>query len=201
MPSGFRDHTWMKGMKLFDLALTSMTFFAALALTSSSLTWPSLAQVLVIRIKVANLFLFVGYVALCSAVFLACGLYRSHRLSRWTQRFSEIFVAVTVVTLVLWLLRWPLALEFTTNAFLLLFWLLTLCALALSHELVRQFLHLARLRGRNLRNVIIVGEGSNAAALSSRIRQESSLGYRVLRVIDVGEMGEMTENGQPVGDL
>ena len=188
-------------MKLFDLVLTSLTFFAALSLTSSSLTWPSLAQVLVIRIKVANLFLFVGYIALCSAVFLACGFYRSHRLSRWTQRCAEIFLAVSVVTLVLWLLRSPLALEFTTNAFLLSFWLLTVGALMLSHELARQFLYLARLRGRNLRNVIIVGEGSSAAALSRRIRQESSLGYRVLRVIDVGEMGEMTENGQPVGDF
>ena len=201
MPFGFRDHTWVKAMKLFDLILASVTFFAALSLTSSSLTWPSLAQVLVIRIKVANLFLFGGCVALCSAVFLACGLYRSHRLSHWTQRFAEIILAVTMVTLVLWLLRGPLVLEFASNAFLLLFWLLTLCALVLSHELVRQFLYLARLRGRNLRNVIIVGEGSNAAALSSRIRQESSLGYRVLRVIDVKEMGEMTENGQPVGDL
>ena len=35
-------------------------------------------------------------------------------------------------------------------------------------------------------------------ALASRIRQESSLGYRVIRIIDVGEM---TENGRNVGDI
>jgi FlaA1/EpsC-like NDP-sugar epimerase len=191
----------MKATRLFDLVIVSLTFLAALAITSSSLTWPSLAQVLVIRVKVANLFLFVGYIALCSAIFLACGLYRSHRLSRWGQRLYEIFLAVTLLTGVLWLLRWPLTLEFAKDAFLLVFWLLTLCALVLSHEIARQMLYLARRHGRNLRNIIIIGDGPNADALASRIREESSLGYRVLRVIDVAEMGEMTENGRPVGDL
>jgi FlaA1/EpsC-like NDP-sugar epimerase len=198
---GFQLHTWMKATRLFDLVIVSLTFLAALALTSSSLTWPSLAQVLVIRVKVANLFLFVGYIALCSAILLACGVYRSHRLSRWGQRLYEIFLAVTLLTGVLWLLRWPLALEFAKDVFLLLFWLMTLCALVLSHEIARQILYLARRRGRNLRNIIIIGDGPNAEALASRIRGESSLGYRVLRVIDVAEMGEMTENGRPVGDF
>jgi FlaA1/EpsC-like NDP-sugar epimerase len=198
---GSQLHTWMKAIRLFDLISVSLTFFAALALTSSALTWPSLAQVLVIRVKVANLFLFVGYIALCSAICLACGLYRSHRLSLWGQRVYEIFLAVTLLTGVLWLLRWPLALVFATDAFLLVFWMLTLCALVLSHETARQILYLARRRGRNLRNIIIIGDGANADALASRIREESSLGYRVLRVIDVAEMGEMTENGRPVGDL
>jgi FlaA1/EpsC-like NDP-sugar epimerase len=200
-PSDFRDHSWLKATRVFDLVIVCMTFLGAMVVTSSTLTWPGLAQVLVIRVKIANLFLFAGYIALCAGLFLACGLYRSHRLSRWGQRFNEIFLAVTLLTGVLWLLRLPLALEFATDAFLLLFCLLTLCAIVLSHEIARQILYLARRRGRNLRNIIVVGDGPNAGALASRIRQESSLGYRVLRVIDVAEMGEMTENGRPIGDL
>jgi FlaA1/EpsC-like NDP-sugar epimerase len=201
MSSDFRDHSWMKATRVFDLVIVCMTFLGAVVVTSSTLTWPGLAQVLVIRVKIANLFLFAGYIALCAGLFLACGLYRSHRLSRWGQRINEIFLAVTLLTGVLWLLRMPLALEFAKDAFLLLFWLLTLCTLVLSHELTRQILFLARRRGRNLRNIIIIGDGPSADALASRIRQESNLGYRVLRIIDVAEMGEMTENGRPVGDL
>jgi FlaA1/EpsC-like NDP-sugar epimerase len=197
MSPGGQHHIWPKMTRLFDLVFVCATFLAALAVSSSSLTWLSLAQVLVIRIKVVNLFLFLGYLVLCSAVFSACGLYRSHRLSGRLKRLYEIFLAVTVITGVLWLLRRPLDLQFATEAFLLVFWFLDLCTLVLSHELARWLLQVARLRGRNLRNIIIVGEGQDASALASRIRQEGSLGYRVLRVIEVGEM---PENGRIIGN-
>jgi FlaA1/EpsC-like NDP-sugar epimerase len=195
---GFQQHTLMKTARLIDLCLVSMVFFVAIALSSGSLTWPSLTQLLVIRIKLANLFLFVGYIVLCSAVFLACGFYRSHRLSRWQERLSEVFFAVTVITGVLWLLKWPLALDFATVPFLLLFWLLAFCTLIVVHEILLGLLHLARRRGRNLRNLIIIGEGAEARALASQIAQEASLGYRVLRIIDAGEM---TENGRTISDI
>ena len=198
MSPRFHHHIGLKTLRVFDLAIVCVAFLAAFTMSSGSLTWPTVAQVLVIRIKVANLILFVSYLILCSVVFLACGLYRPHRLSSWPQRLFDIFLAVTLLTGVFWLLRWPLALEFATNTFLPLFWLLMLGALMLSHEMARCLLHLARIRGRNLHNVIIVGEGSDAAALANRISQEGSVGYRVIQVIDAEEL---TENGRHVGDL
>jgi FlaA1/EpsC-like NDP-sugar epimerase len=198
MPLGFQQHTLLKTARLFDLAIVCMTFLVALAVSSDSLTWPSLAQVLVIRVKVANLFLFLGYIMLCSAVFVACGFYRSHRLSRWRERLSEVFLAVTAITGVLWPLRWPLALDFATGSFLLLYWLLAFCTLSVVHEILLGLLHLARRHGRNLRNIVIIGEGREARALANQIRLESSLGYRVLRIIDAGEM---TEDGRTISDI
>jgi FlaA1/EpsC-like NDP-sugar epimerase len=197
MSPNLRRDVLMKMVRLFDLAAVCVIFIASLAISSASLSWPSLAEVLVMRIKLANLLLFVGYLALCSAVFLVCGLYREHRLFRWPQSLYEIFLAVTLLTGVPWLLRRPLALEFATDAFLLLFWLLMLCALILSHEIARWLLHLARLHGRSLRNVVVVIDGMDAVVLVNRIRQEVGLGYRVLRVINAGEV---TEDGGPAGD-
>jgi FlaA1/EpsC-like NDP-sugar epimerase len=185
-------------VKAFDLTAICATALAALAISSGSSTWLNLGYLLVIRIKVANLLLFVGYLALCSAVFSACGLYRSHRLAPWNRRLYEILLAVTLLTGVLLVLRWPLHLTFATDEFLLWFWALTLCTLFLSREIVRLLLHLARIRGRNLRNVIIVGEGSDATALANRVRQEASLGYRVVRIIDARGI---TENGRMAGDI
>jgi FlaA1/EpsC-like NDP-sugar epimerase len=187
----------MKIIRVLNLAAVCVTFLAALAISSGSLTWPSFVYVLAIRVKVANLLLFMGYIVLCCAVFSACGLYRSHRLSCWNQRLYEIFLAVTLLTGVLLVLKWPLHLAFATNAFLLLFWLLTLCTLWLLHEFALQVLHLARVRGRNLRNIIIVGEGSEITDLVNRIRQEVSLGYHILRTIDAGEL---MKNDQIVSD-
>jgi FlaA1/EpsC-like NDP-sugar epimerase len=184
-------------IRTFDLVLVCATFLASLAVSASSLTWPGLAEVLVIRIKVANMLLFVGYLGLCSAVFTMCGLYRSHRLSSWKQRLYEILLAVTLVTAAFLVLHQFIFLEFVNNAFLLVFWLLTVGALMLSHELTLQLLQVARQQGRNLRHIVIVGEGPDADALAQRIRQEKGLGYRILRIIDAREM---TEDGWITSD-
>jgi FlaA1/EpsC-like NDP-sugar epimerase len=196
MSPNLRRDVLMKMVRLFDLAAVCVIFIASLAISSASLTWPSLAEVLVMRIKLANLLLFGGYLAICSAVFLACGLYRAQRLSRWPQCL-EMFLAVTLLAGVPWLLRRPLALEFATDTFLLWFWLLMLCAVLLSHEIARWLLHLARLHGKNLRNVVVVSDGTDAVVLANRIWQEVGLGYRVLRIINAGEV---MEDGGPAGD-
>jgi FlaA1/EpsC-like NDP-sugar epimerase len=198
MLASFRRNVLMPLNRVFDLVAVCIVFLAALAISSGSLTWPGLAEVLVIRIKVANFLLFVGYIASCSAIFSACGFYRSHRLSRWNQRLYEILLAVTSATGVLLVLRWLFSLLFATNEFLMVFWLLTFCTLVLSREIAQRLLHFARLRGRNLRNVIVIGEEPYATALADRVRQESSLGYRILRIIDAREM---TVNGRLTDDI
>jgi len=185
-------------MRLLDLAALCAAFFAALAISSGNLTWPGLAGILIIRIALGNLLSMAGYLALCSAVFAACGFYASHRLSHWDRRLSAILLAATMTTGVLATMSSVLQFAFATNTFLLLFWLLSVCALFLSRESVRLLLHLARLRGRNLRNVIIVGEEPDATALALHVRQEAGLGYRVLRIIDARK--EATEDGRIAGD-
>jgi FlaA1/EpsC-like NDP-sugar epimerase len=197
LPS-FPRHVLVTLIRAFDLAAVCVVFLVSLAISSGSYTWPGLAEVLIIRIKIANLLLFVGYIAFCSTIFSACGFYRSHRLAHWHQRLYEILLAVTLATGVLLMLKWTLPLAFATSEFLGLFWLLTFCTLVLSREIARRLLHCARLRGRNLRNVIIIGEGPDATALADRVRQEASLGYRILRIIDAREM---TANGRIAGDI
>ena len=127
---------------------------------------------------------------LCSAVFSACGLYRSHRLSHWKQRLYEIFLAVTLITGAFLVLKQLIHPRIRHQCIPPVVLAPTFCSLVLSHEIALRLLHLARLRGRNLRNVIIVGEGPDAAALADRVSQETSLGYRVLRIIDAREMAE-----------
>jgi FlaA1/EpsC-like NDP-sugar epimerase len=197
MSLDFRNDDLITLIRVSDLVLVCGSFLASLAVSSGSLTWPGLAEVLVMRIKVANLVLFIGYLALCSAIFSACGLYRSHRLSQAKQRLYEIGLAVTLIIGALLALRGLFLLSFATNEFCLWFWALTFSTVVLAHETALGVLHLARLRGRNLRNVIIVGEGPDALALADRVNQDTSLGYRVLRIIDARGI---TEDGYIAGD-
>lgn len=187
LPS-FRRFAMLRLARVFDLAVVCFTFLGALAISSGSFTWPSFTDVLAMRIKLVNLFFSIGYLTLCAAIFSSCSFYLSHRLSYGSRQIREIFLAVILIAVTLLVLRWPLQLGFATNRFLVVFWVLTFTTLMLSHRVGQQVLYFARSHGRNLRNVIVVGEGLDAAALADRITKEAALGYRVLRIIDAKEI-------------
>lgn len=186
MSPNFRRILVIRAARLFDLAAVSTTLIAAVAISSSYFTWPTLAEFLLLRIKVVNILIFGGYLAVCSAIFSSCGFYLSHRLSRWTRQAGEILLATTLITGVLLLL--PRQMVFATKEFILLFWLLTISVLAVARLVGYHLFYLARSRGRNLRNLVIVGEGVEAIALADRIEKEPTLGYRVLRIINTKEI-------------
>jgi FlaA1/EpsC-like NDP-sugar epimerase len=185
MSPKFRHLLLQRAARIFDLGLISLTFLAAFAVSSGSFTWPSLAEVLLVRIKIVNILVFGGYLALCSAIFSSCDLYVSHRLSAWSRRVREIFLATTLITAVLLVLPFRMAL--VTKEFLVLFWLLTFVVLVGGRVVGYHILYVARSHGRNLRNIVIVGHGSDAISLAERIQKETTLGYRVVRVINAQE--------------
>jgi FlaA1/EpsC-like NDP-sugar epimerase len=155
------------------------------AVSSGYFSWPTLAEFLAFRIKVENILIFGVYLLICSAVFSSCGLYVSRRPSRWTRQAGEIFVATTLITIILSLL--PRQMLFATKEFLFLFWLMNFWVLSLARLVGCQILYFARAHGRNLRNIVVVGEGKDATALAERIQKDASLGYRVVRVITAEE--------------
>jgi FlaA1/EpsC-like NDP-sugar epimerase len=183
----FRRAVLKRAARVSDLAAVTATFLVALAVDSSSFTLLSFAELLAIRIKLSNLLLFAGYTGMCAMIFASCGFYVSHRLSRLGRHLREIVSGVTVITVVLLISRGPLEFSFASNYFLLVFWLLSVTVLMLPRVVGYQLLYLARLRGRNLRHVVIVGEGSSARALAKRLENEASLGYKVVQIIDAME--------------
>jgi FlaA1/EpsC-like NDP-sugar epimerase len=96
-------------------------------------------------------------------------------------------MAVTVITGILVVSRSSFRFDFATDRFLVLFWLFSFIVLIVVRFLGQHLLRNMRLRGRNLRSIVIVGEGSDAAALADRIEKEPGLGYRVVQIIDAGE--------------
>jgi FlaA1/EpsC-like NDP-sugar epimerase len=185
MSSSFQRIALLRAARLFDLAAVSLTFLAAFAIASGSFTWPSFAEVLVLRVKLVNMFIFGSYLALCSLIFSLCGFYLSHRMSGWGRPVREILLATTLITGVFLVL--PLRMQFATKSFFVAFWLLTFVVLVLARVIGQQVLYFARSRGRNLRRIVIVGEDLEATALADRIEKETTLGYRVVRVINAKE--------------
>jgi FlaA1/EpsC-like NDP-sugar epimerase len=187
MSPSFRRVALQRAVKLFDLAVVSITLLAAIAVAIGAFTWTSMAHVLAIRIAIVNVLFFAAYLMLCASIFSICGFYRSHRLSHRSRRLREIFQAVTLINATILVLREPLELQFATNGFLGLFWLVLFATLLLSREVGQHLAYYARSRGRNLRSIVIVGEGFQANALAQQIEKNDTLGYRVLRIIDAEE--------------
>jgi FlaA1/EpsC-like NDP-sugar epimerase len=186
MPPESRRLALQKLVRFCDLVIVSFTFLVVFSITTGGATWANITRVFAMRIAVGNAVVFAVYLALCSVIFSSCGLYRSHRLSVLRRRAREVLLAATLITAVFLFLRGPLDLSFAKNDFLLLFWLLVFFFLMLSHEAALRLLYYARSRGRNLRHIVIVGEQEEAAALAERIKKDSTLGYRVVGVIDPG---------------
>jgi FlaA1/EpsC-like NDP-sugar epimerase len=189
MSPGFRRKVLTKAARFFDLVVVGCTFLVALALSTKFAEWYQLAYLLLIRIRVVNAFLAAGYLAFCWVVFSSCGFYQSSSLSSRRQQVRKIFLAASILTGMLFVLRWPCELLFATDRFLIIFWSLTLGTLLLCREVgwwVRSF---SRSDGKHLRNVIVVSEGPNVALISDRIKREG-LGYHVLHTIDVREFEE-----------
>ena len=186
MSSNFWRIALLRAARLFDLAAVSLTFLAAFAIASGSFTWPSFAEVLLLRIKIVNIVIFGGYLGLCSLIFSSCRFYLSHRISPWGRRVRETLLATTLITGVLLVL--PFRMQFATESFFISFWFLTFTVLILTRLIGQHLLYYARSRGRNLRSIVIVGEGSEATALADRIEKEPTLGYRVVRIIDAKEV-------------
>jgi FlaA1/EpsC-like NDP-sugar epimerase len=178
---------FLRTAKLVDLAIVALSFLAALALASRAYATVSFAEFLAMRIQIFNLLFLIAYVIGCSVTFTSCGFYVSHRLSHWPRRVREISIAVTFITGVLFASRAPFDFDFANNRFLFFFWLFSFVVLLAIRLFGQHLLHLMRLRGRNLRNIVIVGEGSDAAALADRIENEPGLGYRVVQIINVKE--------------
>jgi exopolysaccharide biosynthesis polyprenyl glycosylphosphotransferase len=190
MSHKFQRIALLRLAKLFDLGAVSLTFLVAFAIASGTLTWPSFSEVLLLRIKLVNFIVFSGYLALCSLIFSLCGFYLSHRMSRWRRRCREILLATSLISAVLLLV--PLRMDFATKSFFASFWVLTFAVLILSRFIIQGVLYRMRLHGRNLRSLVIIGDGNDAVALANRIEQEPALGYRLARIIDA-EMFKVPE--------
>jgi len=184
MATTFYRKVFIKGFRLCDIFLLTIIFSVSLAFNSNSYTLLSLSHILLVRVSIANLLGFSIFLFISSIVFSVSGLYQSHRLSSRSHLVREAICAVSIITGLVAAAAIPLDLSFATPIFLLRFWLLMIATLIVSREFLAILLHVARARGRNLRNVVVVGDGPLAVSVAVRLSQDVGRGYRIVQVID-----------------
>jgi exopolysaccharide biosynthesis polyprenyl glycosylphosphotransferase len=141
-------------------------------------------EFLALRIKIENILAGFVMIGIWHMVCASLNLYESKRLSSLSQEIPDILAAACLVSLTTAGVSLLFSINMITATFLLIFWLLVTLFMCLSRIGLRLLLSWMRRKGRNSRNIIIVGTNPRALKFAEEIRAKPDLGYRLLGFID-----------------
>jgi exopolysaccharide biosynthesis polyprenyl glycosylphosphotransferase len=179
-----RRYILLSFFKAFDLALLLGSLLTAAMPNLNEVGATSLTDFLSMRISVRNIALFAGLLVLWHFLFSFFGLYKSKRLSGQRTEAIDVLKATSLGTFVFFLVGIQFKLTVIHPLFLTVFWLTSTGAAVLSRRMLRFLLEQIRHRGRNLRNVLVVGTNPRAVKLARSLEAHPALGYRVLGFVD-----------------
>jgi exopolysaccharide biosynthesis polyprenyl glycosylphosphotransferase len=179
-----RRQALLTAFKLFDVVLMVFAFALATVPVLYEADVVSFAQFLEMRIRVNDFLIFVGLLAVWHIVFASFGLYHSHRLGYPRTEMASVIKAVTLITFIVFVAALFLSINMVTPVFLVVFWAIGSGLVVMSRLTLRYLLKKARLRGRNLRFVLIAGTNARAAELARQIEATPELGYRIIGFAD-----------------
>lgn len=137
-------------------------------------------------------------------VFYRMGLYGSRRLVPRHREALDIFWATTLGSLLISSAASILNIPLRNPEFLLSFWTLSTLLTIIGRLSVRFALEWARVRGRNLRSVLVVGTNSRALHFASTLQRNPELGYEILGFVDeewAGTAELLRQGGEIVADF
>jgi exopolysaccharide biosynthesis polyprenyl glycosylphosphotransferase len=159
-------------------------FLLGAAVESYETGMVSFDEFLSMRIKVQNFAIFLGLLLVWHLIFSSFRLYNSHRLSSKKEEALDVLKAASVGTLIVILAAVIFRIKMATSVFFLVFFGGSTGLTILSRLILRHFLEQARLRGRNLRHILIVGTNPRAVCFAKKIESKPELGYRLLGFVD-----------------
>jgi exopolysaccharide biosynthesis polyprenyl glycosylphosphotransferase len=183
-------------MKLFDLAAVMFAFGLAAVVVSQKAT-VSLTEFFAMRVKIQNFILFAILLLIWHQIYILFGMYASRRLAgRWDETL-DILKATTLGTALVFVAHILVHIALVTPEFLAVFWLAVTATTVAGRLLMRILLRSARLRGRNLRDMLIVGTNPRAVQFARKMRDNQFFGYRVIGFVDQqwAGMGEFSQSG------
>src|SRR5512143_3224191 len=181
-----RRQMLLTGLGAIDLMLVLCSLAGALALTTGMPLTGLLERSLSLgEVLLLALYLLYYHVALATA-----GLYGSYRLASASRELRDIAFAAGLACAPVPLLGSLLGYQRIGAAFAVTLWALSVIAVAVGRRLLRAVGGLVRHSGRNLRDVVVAGEGAGARQAADDLSARGDLGYRIVEVIDAAGSGD-----------
>jgi exopolysaccharide biosynthesis polyprenyl glycosylphosphotransferase len=190
--TSFRRQVLVYFFELSDLVLLGASLYLAIFGRAALTSWSELAhKTIQVHTIVAMIVLFFVWKAALSLL----GLYRSKRLTRRLPEALDLTKASTAAATLLATVAAAFGVQSITPGVCLRFFLLTGFFLIASRLLMRQFLHAAHRRGRNLRHLLIVGTNVRAIRFANGVLTRPELGYRLVGFVDDAWVGPLPDEG------
>ncbi len=179
-----RRQLLLNAFHLFDLGLMIFAFVSSAILSMPGNHSVTVEEFFSMRVKIQNFAIFALLVLCWHLIFRFCRLYDSRRLSERRGEILDVIKATSLGTLLIVAGSIVFHITLATPRFLITFWLVSTCATVVSRLFLRVTLAQVRKRGRNLRNVIIVGTNSRALAFAHKLVCHPELGFRIAGFAD-----------------
>lgn len=184
-------------LKFFDMLLMVICFPVAVVPEMVTITPARFTQFLSMRVKLQNLLIFFALLWAWNIIFSKLGLYDSKRLSSRLAELTDVVKATTLGTLFIATTGLLLKFSMISPGFIAMFWLLTTSIAIGSRLVLRTWLRYIRAKGKNSRNMLIVGTNRRALDFARAIQSRPELGYKILGFADQEWSGvpELTADG------
>ncbi len=180
----FHRRILLNGFKLFDLLIMAFSFALATSAVYYRIDAVSFLQFLSMRVKVQNFVMFVGFLLVWHIIFSLFDLYHSRRLStRWGE-IINVIKATSVGTLAIFVGASLFRVQMVAPVFLAVFWATSTMIAGSARLILRFWLAHIRHRGRNLRDVLVVGTNPRAVWFAEKMKTKPELGYRITGFVD-----------------
>jgi len=179
-----RREILVSAFKLFDVVLLVLSFGVATIPILARLGTRSFQDFLTIKVKLENFVVFFVLLWIWHLVFTMLRLYDSKRLTGRRQELFDVVTGTSLSALVLLLASAVLKFQMVKAGFVAIFWISSTLLVAGSRLALRTVLRNLRMRGRNLRNMLIVGSNRRAIEFARSIQSKPELGYRILGFAD-----------------
>ena len=137
-----------------------------------------------LKFPIVHILLILLYFYTCAAIFNGFKLYHSRRLSSLKKELFDLFQAISFCALLLLFVAIFLNYEIIDFQFVGIFWAGLVVIAILFRILLRLFLRHVRIKGRNLRFLLIVGTNNRAIRFARKIESRPELGYRLRGFVD-----------------
>jgi exopolysaccharide biosynthesis polyprenyl glycosylphosphotransferase len=176
---------YVGALKLFNLGLIVSAFAIATVLQAYHQGGDTtLAAFLSMRVKLINLVSFTLILFAWHGALSICNLNGSQRLVSRLTMIVDAARAITLATLALVAAMAVFRITMVTCEFVIVFWLCGFIFLAGGRLLVRTCLEFARLHGRNLRYIVILGTNRRAIEFARKLHANPEWGYTLLGFVD-----------------
>ena len=179
-----RRHILFLALKWFDMTVLIYCFFLASYIVNVPLEHITFVRFLSMRISVQNFLAFSGVVVIWHIIYARSGIYASQRLKNLRSLLIDIVKVATLSTLTLFAMKLLFNIRMVNGIYLPVFWGLVCSLTMLGRVAIRSFLVHLRLKGKNLRTLLLVGINRRSLELLRKIEATPESGYRIIGFVD-----------------